>query len=92
MSKKFSILRMVDTKELDRQIDYYMYEHGEEPYLFMSNETGRAMLKKFDDSSVLIPFVSEPDGSKVTYYPRCYYKGCPIYENSNLKFGEVELR
>lgn len=92
MSKKFSILKSVDINKLDKQIDEYKYTTGEEPYLFMSNATGKAIMNELCDIPMPPTDIEEmlrlmTPGSKVGTY-----KGINIYENNNLEFGEVEIR
>ena len=93
MSKKFSILKSIDTDKLDKQIDNYECETGEVPYLFMTRATGDAMLKELCDIPILRP--TEIDEMLKMMTPGVKigsYKGCKIYENEDLAFGEVEIR
>ena len=93
MSKKFSILKSVDTNKLDKQINEYKYTTGEEPYLFMSNATGNAIMNELCNIPTMPPTKIEEmlrlmtPGAKVGTY-----KGINIYENNDLAFGEVEIR
>lgn len=94
MSKKFSILRSVDINKLDKQIDSYRCETGEQnPYLFMSNSTGDAIMEELLGNIPICPTGIEEmlklmaPGVKVGTY-----KGVSIYENNDLEFGEVEIR
>ena len=91
--KRFSIIKSVDTNELDRQIEEYECTTGKVPYLFMANSTGNAIFKEICDIPTMSPIDIEEmlrlmtPGAKVETY-----KGINIYENNDLEFGEVEIR
>ena len=92
MSKKFSIAKTIDRDKLNRQIDLYMYETGEiNPYLFMNKETSNELkdecLRNFNvfPDATIIPSLK---GIGVI----ALYQGYKVYENNDLKFGEVEIR
>lgn len=93
MSKKFSILKSVDTNKLDKQINEYEYTTGEEPYLFMSNATGNAIINELFNISTMPPTEIEKMLRFITPGVKTgTYKGINIYENNDLAFGEVEIR
>ncbi len=94
MINKFSILKQVDTEKLDKKIGQYRLENSKnkEPYLFMNNTTGEALAREVISDS--IPLMPSIDVLKAMY-PNAIigeYKGCKIYENEDLAFGEVEIR
>ena len=93
MSKKFSILKSIDTDKLDKQIYNYECETGEVPYLFMTIATGDAMLKELCDIPILRPTEIDKMLKMMTLGVKIgSYKGYKIYEYEDLAFGEVELR
>lgn len=95
MSKKFSILKSLDTNKLDKQIDNFECETGEIPYLFMANSTGIAMSKEVCNNCGSVIYSSDAIEMLRVMRPGAAigsYKGYKIYENNDLSFGEVEIR
>lgn len=89
MSKKFSIIKHLDENRLTKEIVRYINENEEKPYIFMSKET-------IDDLEYNAPLGSyenfELCENKIKCGAIATYRGYYIYENNDLKYGEVELR
>ena len=95
MSKKFSILKSLDTTKLDKQIYEYECATGEVPYLFMANSTGNAMLKEVCANCDSVIYATDFTEMLRIMNPGAAigaYKGYKVYENNDLPFGEVEIR
>ena len=91
MGKKFSIAKAVDLNKLSENIQRYTIETGEfNPYIFMNEETIREMRKDYlERVDVLCEQILK------SKYPNGLigkYEGYKIYQDNNLKFGEVEIR
>ena len=61
------------------------------PYIFMNNLTAQALGRSTDIfSEIAYPNDSAHLRNKCGYMTR--YNDCKVYENSDLRFGEIELR
>ncbi len=87
MSKKFSIVKTLDESKLREELYIYMNEQQEEPYIFLNRETITELKSKY--INLPCPLI----------YRNIYrngvigtYQGFKVYENNDLKYGEVELR
>ena len=94
MSRKFSIvLSSIDLKKIDTEIYEYKKLNGcLEPYLFMNEETARAI-----ETEVGIYYDVMPcDNSLLKKYTTngvcATYTGYKVFVNNDLKFGVVEIR
>ena len=90
MSKKFSIAKELDIRELNIQIGHYKYETGNKhPCLFMNEDT----LNKLG-SDCVIQFSAKPfDDLEFDKIGRIsHYDGYKIFCDNDLAFGEVEIR
>lgn len=70
--------------KLEIIISDYEAKHNKKPYIFMNEETLKELAKENTDSPISINF----DRSNVIVQ----YRGCAIYLNDELEFGEVEIR
>lgn len=87
MSKKFSIVQSINLNKIHNEIDDYIIQNNcFEPYLFMSEETIKAITDEFDLKYSGISFESDSRGVKGTY------TGYKVFINNDLKFGIVEIR
>jgi hypothetical protein len=80
--KLYLASKELDLKELQEKIIYFRILKNKYPYLFMSGST----LSAIEDQSDLKSF-NEPVNSVI-----CEYRGCKVYLDNSLWFGEVELR
>ena len=93
MSKKFSIAKGLDIRELNIQMGHYIYETGEtgnnQLYLFMNDETldefGIECSKQFSPN-----FFDNLEFNKLGHVSN--YCGHKVFCNNDLAFGEVEIR
>lgn len=89
MSNKFSIVRNLDENRLTKEIVRYVNENEEDPYIFMNKKT-------IDDLEYIAPLGSyekfNPCENKMRSGVIAMYRGFKVYENNDLKYGEVELR
>lgn len=91
MSKKFSIAKTVNLRKLHENIQQYICETGEnDPYIFANEETIREMSKDYlERVDVLCEQILR------SKYPNGIigkYEGYKIFQDNDLKFGEVEIR
>lgn len=85
MIGKFSILKSLDLEKINKNIYIYECETGNEPYLFMSNETVDAIYKEVTSHLDSLP-------KKVMSDIFTLYEGYKVFLNNDLEFGEVEIR
>lgn len=83
MSKKFSIIESLNEVKLRNGIIQHVNENEEDHYIFMNRKT-------IDDLEYIAPLGSYENKSKNGIV--AMYRGFKIYENDDLKYGEVELR
>lgn len=87
MSKKFSIVQLINLNKIHTEINDYILQTGcSDPYLFMNEKTLEEITKEYlltySDSSLK----SECKGKKGAY------SGYRVFVNNDLKFGTVEIR
>ena len=79
---KFSILKTIlDSEKITTEIQLYENSQKRSPYIFVNG-------KMIDSFSVVSPMDSP--GLGVGYLGE--YKGCKVFRNDDLKYGEMELR
>lgn len=83
MSKKFSMIKSLDESKLQEELCIYVNEHQEKPYIFLNRETIVELVLKSTD---LPYYLLNRNGVISTY------QGFKVYENNELKYGEVEIR
>ena len=81
MGKKFSIVEKLNEDKLMEQIELYIKINVDYPCIYMNRETFSHM------NSNALSDMEEDEGGI-----HGLYRGYDIYENNDLKFGEVELR
>jgi hypothetical protein len=87
MSKKFSIIKTLDTDKLDNEIDKHISINNEiNPYIFMSNETAEAILRQFDPMGLFDTKIKDKKGHVATY------TGYRVFIDDALQYGEIEIR
>ena len=87
MSKKFSIIQAINLNKIHNEVDDYILQTNcFEPYLFMSEETIKAIIDEFNLKYSGTSFESENKGTKGTY------AGYKVFANNDLSFGIVEIR
>ena len=87
MSRKFTIVRTLDIDKIIEEIDSYVMITGEfNPYIFMSEETSKAIEKEVMVEWLDPSLKSNYKGKEVTF------AGCKVFINNDLKFGVVEIR
>lgn len=82
---KFQIAKEIDYEKLDKNIHLYEEVNDESPYLFMNRETIELMSKDVEKLKFTAFYKMSGNAAGL-------YKGCPIYCNDDLEYGEVELR
>ena len=90
MSRKFSIVRTLDIDKIIEEIDSYVMITGEfDPYIFMSEETSKAIEKE-----VVVEWIDPLDPSlKLNRkYKVDTFAGHKVFINNDLKFGVIEIR
>lgn len=79
---KFSILKTIlDSEKIMTEIQLYENSQKRSPYIFINS-------KMIDSFSVALPIDSP--GLEAAYLGE--YKGCKVFRNDDLKYGEMELR
>lgn len=87
MSKKFSIIKILDIDKLDSEIEKYICIHDEtNPYVFMSNETAESIEKHFNSMG----FFSTKTKDKKGYMAS--YNGCKVFIDDTKKYGDIEIK
>lgn len=86
MSEKFSIVNRLDLYRLSNEIEVYIARTNEKnPYIFMSNETIEAIY----ETNKFLPYIShKSQPNKMT----ARFEGYKVFEDNELKFGEIEIR
>lgn len=90
MSNKFSIVRNLDESRLTKEIVKYINENEDDPYIFMNKETISDLEYCASQLGSYEKFDSYENKMKSGVI--AMYRGFKIYENNDLKYGEVELR
>lgn len=90
MSNKFSIVRNLDESRLTKEIVRYVNENEDDPYIFMNKETISDLEYCASQLGSYEKFDSYENKMKSGVI--AMYRGFKIYENNDLKYGEVELR
>jgi len=85
MIGKFSILKSLDLEKISTNIKIYENSTGNEPYLFMSNETADAICKQ---AAFYLGTLFPNKANDVL----ALYEGYKVFQNNDLEFGEVEIR
>ena len=99
---KVNLISSINISELDRAIVNYKQTNGHDPYIFVNDETAKAinkelvpdwMLNSDTDGYYVVTDSHRVLGKKVDKsWVSCIYQGIKVYYNEDLKFGEVELR
>ena len=84
-----SIVKTLDYDVLNGNIAIYQEANGEEPYLFMNEETANAICDDLLNRKV---YVSKVFGQAANGNYIGRFNGLKVYTNDDLQFGEVELR
>lgn len=87
MSEKFSIANTLDLYKLEREVEVYIAKTNEKnPYIFMSHDTIEAIY----EYNQFLPYMSchKSNPNKMTH--RAF--GYKVFEDNELKFGEIEIR
>ncbi len=79
---RFSILKtIIDSEKIMTEIQLYENSQKRSPYIFVNS-------KMIDSFSATSPMDSP--GLGINYLGK--YKGCKVFRNDDLKYGEMELR
>lgn len=93
MSRKFSIVSTVNLDVLYDEIEDYISCTGNfNPYIFMSEETARAIEKELPPVKWLNPSLKSQYKDKNSKYTDATFAGYKLFINNSLRFGIVELR
>lgn len=86
MSKKFSIIKTMDTNKLHYEINNHINNYDEDsPYIFMNIDTLEAIACECIPE-IELRTCEKPDGYVAQY------ESNKVFINNDLKFGEVEIR
>ena len=88
-----SIIKIeVDTYALWNSVALYGVEHKDKPYIMMSSETLKKLSKAYDDTETAGPiYIDKNKGAKERGMV-ANYKGCKIYVDNDIPFGQVDIR
>lgn len=93
MTEKFSIVKQLDTENLDRRLSKFICKNWYNPYIFANHETLEALKKPYEQDMKRIELIDS--GVLVTGTNKCLigkYQGYKMFEDNTLEFGEIELR
>lgn len=90
MAEKISIITLLDLEKLDIKISKYSIRNGtNDIYLFANRQTIKQMIKQ------IVPNI-DPNATKLLNMSDSAlvekYKGCKVFTDDTLDFGEIELR
>lgn len=86
-SKTFSIIKF-DLDKLDKKLNEYENETGDDsPYIFMNEQTINGVLFELDPLRLFRQCLRKNTDETIGEY-----KGCKMYVNNDLRFGEIELK
>lgn len=88
---KFAIIITVALEKIDEEIQEYIQQNGHfvEPYLFMSEDTAKAIEAEVA-KNIYTDSLPNKKNTKDGVYAT--YTGYKIFINNDLKFGIVEIR
>lgn len=87
MPNVFNIIRHIDTKILDDEVDKWAEEHGYAPIILMSPDTIQEMPKSGEDIEIHLMQSAYNCTDRVGTY-----EGMKVFSDPSMKYGEVELR
>lgn len=87
MPNVFNIIRHIDIKILDEQIDKWTEKHGYAPIILMSPDTLQEMPKLEDIEIYPMQSTCNNCTGRVGTY-----EGVKVFSDPSRKYGEVELR
>jgi hypothetical protein len=88
----FSIVEKINVDKLNMKIAEFVYSEGHQPYIFANKETLDALVKPIEQAEM---FANSWGIGLVSSFKGCLvgkYQGNKMFEDSTLKFGEIELR
>lgn len=89
MEEKFSIIKELDVRSLNDKIAYFAYPNGHDPYIFANSETLAVLVRSVGQDLNFTSF----DGKQTKFKGLvAKYKGCKVFKDNTLAFGEIELR
>lgn len=87
-SKKFSIVREIDISELNKKIAECI-----DPYIFMNKETFSELEKQNPNDMAYEENTKIDENKRIFIDSRsCTYRGCKLFIDNTLRYGEIELR
>lgn len=93
MSRKFSIVAIVDLSRIDDEITKYVNLNGNfDPYIFMNEDTAKAIENEVSANNVIIDGVDLPNKRNIKNGISATYSGYKVFINNDLRFGIVEIR
>ena len=82
----------LDFDKLNKEIDKYVNENQQKPYIFMHNDTAKALMNvletKRSDAKLLLLEKLNAELNGIAGY----YNDCKIFKNNALEYGEVEIK
>ena len=89
MVEKFSIVKQLDTEELNKRLSEFICKNWYNPYIFVNHETLESLMKPYEDDLSY----NKWDGYYIGHTGLIgKYQGYKIFEDNTLDFGEIELR
>ena len=77
--------KQINEDELIKGIQNFELEHNQNAYLFMNQET-------FNELAIFCELNVDVEINKDSNYTVGHYCGRRVFQNEDLKFGEVEIR
>ena len=89
MVEKFSIVKQLNTEELNKKLSEFIYKNWYNPYIFVNHETLESLMKPYEDDLSC----NKWDGYYIGHTGLIgKYQGYKMFEDNTLDFGEIELR
>lgn len=96
MSRKFSITVTtvtIDLSKIDDEITKYINLNGNfNPYIFMNEDTARAIENEVGAHDIVVGGVDLPNKRNTKDGMYATYSGYKVFINNDLRFGIVEIR
>jgi len=88
---KFNIISTLDIDTLNKRIDACARDYGRDIYIFMSPKTVNE-LSKANASHIIVTADLSLDECSTSRRLFGLYRGCKVFEDPTMNYGDVEIR